>query len=397
MHKTTTLGARTAQAGPFGTGDTTDVRATAPTSEQSAWDLSRIAPDAARLAWADVARGLGMVLVYYGHVAAAVPDLHGAALDQMRFIYSFHMPLFFLLSGMFFRTAVNPGARRRELAVRRLVPMLFFSILLVPLWLAGPLLHHLSPWQTLAPGLLAYLHGHPDFNWVTWFLVCLWVCECMALSIVPVLRGAAARCVVGVASLWVGVYACNHADEMADALGLEIRAWFVYEALVALGFFLIGTAARPAMEWLSRRRLAAFAVFAAGMAITAATVDLNHALLGQPVMMAAARHGDAFSFVITALAGSAGLLGLSVALGRSTLLMSVGRQSIALLGLSGLFFHFVNKVLLARVAAPESAAGFTLFAAAVTLVSLASMWPVARWLHRHVPVVLGDAPRFRLR
>jgi fucose 4-O-acetylase-like acetyltransferase len=349
-----------------------------------------------RLAWADTAKGLGMVLVYYGHLAAAVPDLHGAGLSQMRFIYAFHMPLFFLLSGIFFRPVSEAGARCKELAIRRLVPVVFFSAMLVPLWMAGPLLHHMSPWATLAPGLLAYLHGHPDFNWVTWFLVCLWVCECMALGVAAHLRGPVAKCIAGIASIWLGVFACNHADLVAELIGVDIRAWFVYEALVALGFLLVGMAVRPAMQWLSRRRLVAFGVFLAGMAIAAATVDLNFALAQQPVMMAAARHGEAFAFALTALAGIAGVLGLSVVLDRWTVLQEIGRHSIALLGLSGLFFHFVNKLVLHRVAVPESAEGFTAFAGAATLLSLAAMWPVARWLHRHVPAGLGEIARTRL-
>ncbi|WP_079417644.1 acyltransferase family protein [Thiomonas intermedia] len=72
----------------------------------------------ARTDWVDAAKGIGIVLVVYGHVARG---LHTAGLypDDRAFalvddvIYSFHMPLFFLLSGLFFQPSLDRyGARR---------------------------------------------------------------------------------------------------------------------------------------------------------------------------------------------------------------------------------------------------------------------------------------------
>ena len=70
------------------------------------------APD--RLDWVDLAKGLGILLVVFGHVwrglASArlpIPPHQFHAIDQ--FLYSFHMPLFFLISGLFvFRSATAP-------------------------------------------------------------------------------------------------------------------------------------------------------------------------------------------------------------------------------------------------------------------------------------------------
>ena len=54
-----------------------------------------------RIDYIDVARGVGILLVVMGHndFAAISPFMH-------KFIYSFHMPLFFFLSGYFLNTAV---------------------------------------------------------------------------------------------------------------------------------------------------------------------------------------------------------------------------------------------------------------------------------------------------
>ena len=64
-------------------------------------------PLPSRQNWVDRAKGLGIVLVVYGHVgrglmaAGLLPDQPGRLVDSV--IYAFHMPLFFLLSGLFFR------------------------------------------------------------------------------------------------------------------------------------------------------------------------------------------------------------------------------------------------------------------------------------------------------
>lgn len=50
-----------------------------------------------RIDWIDVAKGVGIFLMVMGHTS--MPDAVN------RWIYSFHMPLFFLLSGLVF----NPG------------------------------------------------------------------------------------------------------------------------------------------------------------------------------------------------------------------------------------------------------------------------------------------------
>lgn len=59
-----------------------------------------------RLPWLDIARGTGILLVVAGHVGEGVIQAglpHGAWMDQLvKAIYTFHMPLFFIISGFLF-------------------------------------------------------------------------------------------------------------------------------------------------------------------------------------------------------------------------------------------------------------------------------------------------------
>ncbi|WP_298399671.1 acyltransferase family protein [Sphingobium sp.] len=75
-----------------------------------------------RLDWVDVARGIGIVAVVVGHVWT-----RGPLRDAM---YSFHMPLFFLLSGMLSRPHPVGVFTRRQL-VSQMRPYAAFLLLLI--------------------------------------------------------------------------------------------------------------------------------------------------------------------------------------------------------------------------------------------------------------------------
>lgn len=96
-----------------------------------------------RILWLDVARALGIALVVYGHVGRGLMEagiLQAPVWDQVDFaIYTFHMPLFFYLSGLnVMGSRDRPGfLARRARAI--LLPYLVFSLAqgLVQLVLAG--------------------------------------------------------------------------------------------------------------------------------------------------------------------------------------------------------------------------------------------------------------------
>lgn len=84
-----------------------------------------------RAVWIDTARGLGIVLVVYGHVLRG--QFHSGLIGwtpaialQDRAIYAFHMPFFFLLSGLFAGARVRS---RGEFIRRRLVTIVYPYVL----------------------------------------------------------------------------------------------------------------------------------------------------------------------------------------------------------------------------------------------------------------------------
>jgi len=66
-----------------------------------------------RVEWVDAAKGIGIVLVVFAHDLRGLQLVDGSPLASWadHFIYAFHMPLFFVLAGLFAGRSVRRGAR----------------------------------------------------------------------------------------------------------------------------------------------------------------------------------------------------------------------------------------------------------------------------------------------
>ncbi len=126
-----------------------------------------------RINWVDVARGIGVLLVIYGHGLAATP---------LRFIiYSFHMPLFFFLSGLVFHKRKN----EKYLTVlkkdfkRILIPYFIFAAISFTLWLSNIPFDRIR-WDLVLKQIIGIFYGSGNngylaINIVLWFLPCLFI------------------------------------------------------------------------------------------------------------------------------------------------------------------------------------------------------------------------------
>ncbi len=123
-----------------------------------------------RLDWVDVARGIGIIAVVTGHVWTG-----GALRDAM---YSFHMPLFFLLSGMLSRPHPSRRFLRRQVATQMRPYAAFLILILVADQLierakGGLPIFHQWP-HDLIPILLGGTWLRGPFT-IFWFVPCLMV------------------------------------------------------------------------------------------------------------------------------------------------------------------------------------------------------------------------------
>lgn len=128
-----------------------------------------------RFDYIDIAKGLGILMVVWAHIL-----LTGWS---HRFIYAFHMPLFFFLSGMLFQRQKYPSfmnfvARR---AKRLLLPYVIYSVVTWCMWAVFQYLRHGDVKSYVMPLLQTFIaQGSGAFiahNSALWFIPCLFLVE----------------------------------------------------------------------------------------------------------------------------------------------------------------------------------------------------------------------------
>ena len=100
-----------------------------PTEERSSFLMAVSPPEGSkRIAWVDIAKALGVVLVVTGHFL-----YHTSYVGFNHIIYSFHLPFFFMLSGYVYRVPEKRfGVYIGEKSRRLLIPMSIFVAVMLP-------------------------------------------------------------------------------------------------------------------------------------------------------------------------------------------------------------------------------------------------------------------------
>lgn len=344
----------------------------------------------------DVARALGLVLVYYGHFIEQVMYLKNpdAALHY-KWIYSFHMVLFFVLSG--WARGFKPWSNTLQDFVRatlagRIVPYLFFSLLVAALSLVLPGWFPVADLTTSAgylQGVLATALGFPLFNIPMWFVACLVSVECLHRLAGPLLHSTN-RILLAVLVCYVGGYGLNSEYFF---FGQNRNFWFVHEVPVVYAFYLLGVlAGRQGFLPRITRPMAAVG-FLVGLAVVQLTFDQNQGPFRylQAVVIVLSGHGHFVWFPLTALAGTAMMLCLGQLLRSYRWLVFLGRNALILLGLNGLFYHFANAPLAAWAAGWLPGGGWAVLGAGavVTAGSVVLSVPLIYLLNLTLPHLVG--------
>jgi len=133
-----------------------------------------------RIQWVDYAKGIGIVLVIYSHVLRGLHHTPWLSLSQEffyysdTFVYSFHMPLFFLLAGLFVQKSM---AKTTTFFVNKLKIIVYpyFVWSLIQLGLQIVFSNHTNHIVTLRQ--LPEIFYAPFFQF--WFLYALFIIYCV--------------------------------------------------------------------------------------------------------------------------------------------------------------------------------------------------------------------------
>lgn len=128
-----------------------------------------------RVLWIDILRGLMMFLVIYGHASCSK--------DIKKYIFSFHMPIFFMISGMTF--CFNKEFDTLKYIWKKfkglIIPYFLLNLYVSGLWYYGTLIDP-DRAQTLPELIKGVLISNVDSGYkmasnTTWFITCLFLTD----------------------------------------------------------------------------------------------------------------------------------------------------------------------------------------------------------------------------
>lgn len=184
--------------------------------------------------WVDVARGLGIILVVYGHALRGnFPLTDDASWQAVQddLIYSFHMPLFFVLAGLFLWKSIEKD-RRGFLASRWeqiIYPYLLWSAITAAIEL--PLAHFVN--SPLSWHEVWQIPFNPIEQY--WFLYALLLHQLIAFALFPRKWLLLAAVVVGL-----------------GLVSFLAGTWIVLRAMLYLPYLVVGIFAMPLLQVLAR-------------------------------------------------------------------------------------------------------------------------------------------------
>lgn len=349
-----------------------------------------------RIWWIDCAKAYGMLLVFYAHFLKNIyfQTPYDFLFDQIKLIYSFHMPLFFLLAGIVHKPEPDNRLFARKMFRSRIVPYLFFNAVfmcgrLVEAFMA----HQPINFASFSYDLIQIMRGHPVYCWLLWFVVCLASTEIIHHFNSKLVKNRHVNAAIAFSVFIIGITLSSDAVKLPSILAKILNSYFLREAMVAYLFFYIGTILGH-LEF--GKRSAAGIAF--GFAVVLfMTFNMNGGPFGDVIptvnmQTQSGQHGNPILFPLTALAGSMCIVGISLLSPVNRVLAVIGKGTLSLLALNTFFYQTINVWIIRSLEAvfasgnEVSITGAALITSALTIISCL---PLIAILDRRCPTMLG--------
>lgn len=287
-----------------------------------------------RISWIDRAKGIGLLLVILGHLTTYEYQL-------FNWVFGFHMPLFFFLSGYVYRSSPKIRDFIKSCVMNLGVPYIFFVC--VGWFLTAHVFH--DPLPSLSRiAYESFYQAQPESLHVgqLWFLACLAGVMTMFENLKKWNLNAKGEWLVVVGLSFLGFaigYAYDHYLGNVLVFGKHVPRppLKLDSALVALPFFYLGHRCKSLDidSWIPRSVLQWILI-----AITLISMTLICGpILNGPVNLACNRYQNAALFLATSLSGIMLVVVLAVRIGRFSILEFLGKNSLPIFAGHSFFLY----------------------------------------------------------
>lgn len=324
----------------------------------------------ARIEYIDLAKAIGIILVIAGHVVSSDTD-------AKKVIYSFHMPLFFLLSGMLMMVRDKYSRETWETLITKKAKGLLTPYILWGLIYASFSFKHTA----------LILYGTRETLIAAESLTSLWFLPVMFLAflIAEVVLQISSR----VDRHWFGISAgvivlatigflAPHHPKYGDPWGIDI-------AFVAASFMLVGILLKAGVEKLTDNKIR-IVILIVSLLLFIITVRHSDSSIGY-VLMANAEYGNVIRFFLCALFGCVAVLMASLLLSRChiKIAQSIGQKTL------GVFLVHKPIVELGRSVVTKLGFSFDnpIFVLLITIVTLVVSFVIVTIIEMIIPELIG--------
>ncbi|MBT3323345.1 MAG: acyltransferase family protein [Anaerolineae bacterium] len=344
-----------------------------------------------RYYWVDVAKVIGIFLIYYAHVLQRIyRHSTDTVFFQYKFFYAFHLPLFFFISGFFYKEV--QGSKLTRIGIlfqKRIFPFLLFasiSILIYPIYVY--LKFGEINFQFLFENVLMLFQGQSHINSTIWFLVCIFVVEIWAIFFLPKIKNVFHGLLLATFFLYFG-YVLLALPEIEAFFIIPKYFWYIHESVLAFGFYAMGYST---FGWLKKllviRPLLRITLFLLFGWLTIWSIQLNSPSKDFVMVMKAAEHGNLY-FFISAFSGILATLLLASFIPEAKWVSYIGKSTLILLGTNGLFISFFNSHLLDFLGHHDSTTWVVLEGVFISIITIGLSVPVIEILNKWFPQLLG--------
>ena len=339
-----------------------------------------------RLVWVDNARAIGMLLVFLGHILDIyIVNGHAGTNVKLPFslIYSFHIPLFFFLSGVVFKE--RTGILHKDIYrtfVNLYIPFLFFELLVffyhvrVALHQFGSFYLALEYFNRFKPRVMDLAIGHPVFSATSWFFSCLFMVQVIHLTAVKFIKSRRSLFISAVLFSLVGYWVAmvKSGNFSIYVFGRLQGAYYIESALIAICFFQMGNLLGKLEKGISLNRLYML-IAAVPLWLVSSILNLKrlpllygkvHASLISGIAM-----GNYLLYFSSAFLGIAIVLIISSVIPENRVLGFIGRKSMYFLGFNGLVYFMSRYIYFQGISNSKAVLLIALMLAVVNLLVFA--------------------------
>ncbi|WP_072621279.1 acyltransferase family protein [Spirulina major] len=358
------------------------------------------APANNRILWIDNIRALGILQVLFVHTGRF-------RADWFVYVFSFFMPLFFFLSGLFVKDSLREkpfGPFLTDKFIRRLVPYFVFNGVSYLFWLLliRPMDAGLPDTPPPIQPLVGIFYGVGGYGWLQhnislWFLICLLVTEIAFYGLIRLPSKRHLIAVLGIcAGVGYGIFFLT--KDLTYQLSwipypLQYRLpWCLDLMLTAVVFYGAGYLCRNYV--LSDRFTQWHRGWVVGGAIAAYIIGTE---MNSTVNFILGNYGNFAYFYLGAFGGIFVWLHLSRCIPPNPVLKIIGQSSLTIYLLHLLIFPLITGVLILGLNIPNEALKGVWWAATLyTGITTAVLIPLHYLLVRYTPWLVGQrrpAPR----